>query len=149
MKAKPILKRREQVLVVEDDTDSCELIGTVLREAGYSVDLAGDGVEALEKASRRKPDVVVSDVQMPNMNGLRLARRLHAVDPELPIILNTCLDETRDVLTAAEAYGAVACLKKPMNLDELLWLIEQSVAVSRQKGRRPGPPLIPAPRATR
>jgi CheY-like chemotaxis protein len=146
MKSKPILKRREQVLVVEDDTDSCELIGTVLREAGYSVDLAGDGLEALEKASQRKPDVVVSDVQMPNMNGLGLARRLHAVDPELPIILNTGLDETRDVLTSAQAYGAVACLKKPMNLDELLWLIDESLAVSRQKGRRPGPPVVRAPR---
>src|SRR5262245_22867515 len=113
MQIRPILKRREQVLVVEDDVDSCELIGMVLREAGYSVDLARDGHEALAKAARRRPDVVVSDVQMPNMSGLALARRLHAVDPELPIILNTGLDETRDVMTGAEAYGAVACLKKP------------------------------------
>lgn len=142
MRTTPTLKRREQILVVEDDADSCEIVGTVLREAGYSVDLAGDGVEALERAAQRRPDVVVSDVQMPKLSGLGLAKRLHAVDPELPIILNTCLSETRDVLTAAEAYGAVACLRKPMNLDELLWLIEKSLAVSRQKGRRPGPPLL-------
>jgi CheY-like chemotaxis protein len=140
------LKRREQILVVEDDEDSCEIVGTVLREAGYSVDLAADGLEALQRASQRRPDVVVSDVQMPKLSGLALARRLHAADPELPIILNTCLDETRDVLTAAEAYGAVACLRKPMNLDELLWLIERSLAVSRQKGRRPGPPVVAPPR---
>ena len=96
-------------------------------------------------ASRRRPDVVVSDVQMPNMTGIGLARRLHAVDPELPIILNTGIDETRDVMTAAERYGAVMCLKKPMNLDELLWVIERSLALSRQRGRRPGPPVVRAP----
>jgi len=141
MRARPILKRREQILVVEDDVDSCELVGMVLRQAGYSVDLARDGDEAMAMAARRRPDVVVSDLQLPHMDGLGLARRLHAVDPELPI-LNTGLAETRDVMTAAEGYGAVACLRKPMNLDELLWVIEQSLAVSRQKGRRPGPPLV-------
>ena len=142
MRTRPILRRREQILVVEDDVDSCELVGMVLRQAGYSVDLARDGYEAMAMAARRRPDVVVSDLQMPNLDGLGLARRLHAVDPQLPIILTTGLAETRDVMTSAEGYGAVACLKKPMNLDELLWVIEQSLAVSRQKGRRPGPPLV-------
>jgi DNA-binding NtrC family response regulator len=136
------MKRRDQVLVVEDDADSCELVAMVLREAGYSVDLARDGVEALQVASRRRPDVIVSDLQMPKLNGLELARRVHAVDPDLPIILNTGLAETRNVITAAEGYGAVTCLEKPMSLDELLWTIERSLAVSRQKGRRPGPPPL-------
>jgi CheY-like chemotaxis protein len=141
-KTRPVLKRREQVLVVEDDEASCELIGMVLHEAGYSIDMAHDGREALEMAARRKPDVVVSDLQMPRMDGLALTRRLHAVDPQLPIVLNSGLENTKDVMTAAEAYGAVACLKKPMNLDELLWTIESALTVSRQKGRRPGPPVV-------
>jgi CheY-like chemotaxis protein len=86
---KPILKRREQILVVDDDADSCELVGLVLREAGYSIDLAKDGSEALAKAARRRPDVVLADVQMPGIDGLELARRLHAADPTLPVVLTT------------------------------------------------------------
>src|SRR4051812_16242126 len=141
---RPVLKRREQILVVEDDVDSCELIGTVLREAGYSIDLAHDGYEALEMASRRRPDVVVTDLQMPRLDGVELARQLHAADPGLPIIMNTGIEDTKDVIKAAQGYGAVACLKKPMSLDELLWLIESALAAARQRGRRPGPPLVHA-----
>jgi DNA-binding NtrC family response regulator len=141
---KPILKRREQILVVEDDPDSCELLGTVLREAGYSIDLAHDGYDALKLASQRRPDVVVSDLQMPGISGLELTRRMHEVDPELPVVITTGAENTKDLVTAAEHYEIVACLKKPMSLDELLWAIDSALAVSRQRGRRPGPPLVNA-----
>jgi two-component system C4-dicarboxylate transport response regulator DctD len=79
---------------------------------------------------------------MPGFDGLELTRRMHAVDPQLPIVLTTGVENTKDVVTAATAYGAVACLEKPMKLDELLWVLESALAVSRQRGRRPGPPLV-------
>ena len=138
----PILKRRDQILVVEDDVDSCEILGAVLHEAGYSIDLAHDAYEAMALAAIRPPDVVLSDLQMPGVNGLELTRQMHVVDPTLPVVLTTGLENTKDVMTAAEGYGAVACLQKPMDLDELLWVIESALAVSRQRGRRPGPPLL-------
>jgi CheY-like chemotaxis protein len=128
---KPFLRRREQILVVEDDVDSCEVIGSVLHEAGYSIDLARDGYEALEMAARRRPDVVLSDVQMPRIDGIELARRIHDADPNLPVVLTTGADNTKDLVTSAERYGAVACLKKPMNLDDLLWAIDSALALAR------------------
>jgi CheY-like chemotaxis protein len=143
--AKPVLKRREQVLVVDADFHSCELIGAVLHEAGYSVDLAHDGYEALQMATRRRPDVVVSEVQMPHLDGIEMTRRMHRDDPELPVVLTSGAPNTKDLVTAAECYGAAACLQKPMDLDDLLWAIESSLAVSRQRGRRPGPPLLRTP----
>ena len=139
---KPLMQRREQVLIVEDDAPSCELMGMVLHEEGYSVDLAHDGYEALELAARRKPDVVVSDIHMPRLNGIEMTRRMHRDDPELPVVLTTGAHETRDLITAPERYGAVACLQKPMKVDELLWAIDRSLATSRQRGRRPGPPMV-------
>ena len=48
----------------------------------------------------------------------------------MPVVLTTGLDETRDVVTAANAYGAVACLKKPMSLDELIWTIDRALVLS-------------------
>lgn len=145
---RPVLKRREQILVVEDDIDSCELLGEVLHDAGYSIDMAHNGPEAMAMAGRRRPDVVVSDLQMPGFDGLELTRRMHAVDPDLPVVLTTGVENTKDVITAAQDYGAVACLKKPMALDELLWVIESALAVSRQRGRQPGLPAT-APAAAR
>jgi CheY-like chemotaxis protein len=139
---KPVLKRREQILVVEDDVDSCELIGEVLHEAGYSVDLAHDGFQALEAAARRKPDVMLSDLQMPGIDGLELTKRMHAADPDLPVVIATGVENTKDVITAAEGYGVATCLKKPMRVDELLWAIDSALALSRQRGRRPGPPMV-------
>ncbi len=140
-----VLKRREQILIVEDDVESCEVMGAVLHDAGYSVDLAHDGYEALELAARRRPDLVVSDVQMPNLDGVELVRRLHSFDPELPVVFTTGIENTKDLVTASEHYGASECLKKPMKPDDLLWAIDRALALSRQRGHRPGPPLVRAP----
>jgi len=136
---KPILKRREQILIVEDDPESCELMGEVLHDAGYSVDLAHDGYEGLEKVASRPPDLVVSDLQMPGINGLEFTQRIHTFAPALPVVLTTGLADTKDVITSATTYGAVACLKKPMNLEELLWTIDRALALvlARQQGSEP------------
>lgn len=128
-----ILKRREQILVVEDDLDSCQVIGEVLQHAGYSVDLARDGYEGLEMAARRPPDLVLSDVLMPGLDGVEFTQRLHIFSPALPVVLTTGLEETKDLVTAATTYGSVACLKKPMNLEELLWIIDGALASARQQ----------------
>lgn len=135
--AKPFLKRREQVLVVDDDVASCELVGMVLHDAGYSIDLANNGAEALASMARRRPDVVLTDVQMPGIDGLELARRTHAADPNIPVVLTTGLKDTKDIVTCAARYGAIACLQKPMNLDELLWTIESAMALARQRAASP------------
>jgi two-component system C4-dicarboxylate transport response regulator DctD len=86
--------------------------------------------------------VLVSDLCLPGPNGLQVIQRMHAEDPDLPVILTTGLENTKDILTSAESYGATACLKKPMNVDDLMWEIERALAISRQRGRRPGMPLV-------
>jgi two-component system response regulator HydG len=145
-----ILKRRDQILVVEDDPDSCELIGEVLHDAGYSVDLARDGFEGLEMAARRPPDLVVSDLQMPGLDGVEFTHRIHVFAPALPVVLTTGVAETRDLVTSPTSYGAVACLRKPMNLEELLWTIDRALVVvgqqvSARDGRRASIRSAPRP----
>lgn len=99
-----------------------------LVEAGYAVDEAGDAYEALFLAARSTPDLVLSDLNMPGLDGVQLVQRLHAFAGAVPVILTTGLEETHDILTTAQDYGAVACLKKPMSLDELLWVIDRALA---------------------
>jgi CheY-like chemotaxis protein len=131
---KMVKKKRERVLIAEDDAASREIMVDVLRDAGYSVDAAADGYEALWMAAQRMPDVVLTDLGMPGMDGIELARRLHVFARRVPVILTTGIEETRDVVTAAAAYGAVACLKKPMSVDEVLWTIDRAIAIATARG---------------
>jgi CheY-like chemotaxis protein len=121
------MEQREKVLVVDDDADACELISTVLGQLGFEIDIAVDGYEAMRKVRRASPDIVLTDLQMPGMNGIELIAALRQMHVGLPVILMTGAD-THDLCTAAEAYGAVACLPKPINLDQLIWKIESTLA---------------------
>lgn len=119
-------KVRDRILIVDDDKDARELIASVLAEAGYAVELAKDGLEAINRLSAVRPDLVLTDLRMPGLNGVDLAQRIRRLG-DVPVILSTGA-ETHDLCTGAEAYGAVACLTKPINLDELLWTIERALA---------------------
>jgi DNA-binding NtrC family response regulator len=124
---------RTRVLVVDDETDARELMTQVLSQAGYDVDDAPDGFAALAKVSRYRPDVVLTDLRMPGMHGVDLLQRIRRVHGDVPVIIATGL-ETWDLCTAAEAYGAVTCLIKPIDFDDLLWTIEMALAtVQRQQ----------------
>jgi CheY-like chemotaxis protein len=127
------MRERDRILVVDDDRDACELLGLVLGEAGYTVEAADNGFQALSMVASKHPDLVLTDLQMPGMNGLELIRRIRAIDPSVPVVLTTGL-ETQNLCTAASAYGAEACLEKPVNLDELLWTIDSTLACRRQQG---------------
>jgi DNA-binding response OmpR family regulator len=124
------MRERDRILVVDDDRDACQLFAQVLDQAGYAVDAAADGFQALSLVATNRPDLVLTDLQMPRMNGLELIRRIRSVAPDVPVLLTTGA-ETGNLCTAANAYGAEACLVKPVNLDELLWTIECALVCRR------------------
>ena len=112
----------------------------MLTQAGYEVEEAADGFAALAKVSQFRPDVVLTDLRMPGMHGVELIRSGYgALHGDVPVIIATGL-ETLDLCTAAEAYGAVTCLIKPINLEELVWTIEMALARPVRAGRTGGRP---------
>jgi len=124
---KLVNKRRDRILVVEDDADARELMQAVLTQAGYSVDVAEDGFVALDKIAQLGPDLMLTDMRMPGMHGVDLIHRVKQIRADVPAVLTTGVDHL-DLETAAEGYGAVACLIKPINLEDLLWTIECALA---------------------
>ena len=130
---KLVNKRRDRILVVEDDADARELMEAVLTQAGYSVDVAEDGFVALDKIAQLGPDLMLTDMRMPGMHGVDLIHRVKQIREDVPAVLTTGVDHL-DLQTSAEGYGAVACLIKPINLEDLLWTIECALAC------RPGGP---------
>jgi len=109
------------ILIVDDEASNRELLQDLLTQAGYYCRTASDGESALEHFRHNKPDLVLSDVMMPRLNGYELCRRLKA-DPEnrlIPIVLVTALSAAEDRVRGLEA-GADDFLRKPLDRSELL-----------------------------
>jgi CheY-like chemotaxis protein len=118
--------QKDRVLVVDDDRESRETLAMALAQSGYAVDIVEDGREALGRLSSWPADVLVSDVNMPQMSGLELIRALRASGRTQPVVLITGMEG--DHFQKPDDYGACACLKKPMTLEELIWAIECALA---------------------
>ena len=113
------------VLVVDDHPAVLDALRIVLEDAGYCVATASDGPQALETVSRCAPDVIITDLQMPEMPGWELCHHLRALGSTTP---NIFMSASASVAALAAANGADGWLAKPFEIDELLGLL---VAVAR------------------
>src|SRR6266849_2136414 len=132
------------VIVVEDEESVQNLVAVALRRAGYEVTLASNGREALQRVGEALPDLIVSDVTMPEMDGLELLRHLRA-DPAtgyIPVILLTARDTLQDLVGGLD-LGADDYLVKPFRMAELLARVHAKI-------ERPPVPkeLVPRDRQT-
>jgi CheY-like chemotaxis protein len=125
--------QKQRVMVVDDDRDARETLAQALAQCGYFVDIVENGREALGRLTSWPADVLVSDVNMPEMSGLDLIQALRASGGTQPVVLITGMEG--DQLLPAHAYGASACLRKPMTIDDLIWAIECALAC-RSASRR-------------
>lgn len=107
-----------RVLLVEDDDDNRELMGEVLQDAGYQVMLAASGAEGLRMLAEHSIDVVVTDVGMPGMGGLEVARAVKGAAPGVPVVVVTGYAEREDI-TSARGREVDAVLVKPVDPDQL------------------------------
>jgi len=114
------------ILIADDEPFIREILERSLKY-NYRIVTACDGEEALEKAKKEKPDLIILDVDMPRMNGLEAARRLKTADDaayrEIPIIMLTVKDNVNEVKEGAYA-GADFYIPKPFNLKRLYEKIE-------------------------
>ncbi len=120
----------KKVLLVDDDVDFCEAAKLLLDSKGYEVILAHDGKEGLEKVRGEKPDLVILDVMMPEMNGYDVCVVLKA-DVELkkiPVILLTAVDQNLFKTTYTQAMGLMTeaddYIAKPVEPQDLVRRVE-------------------------
>ena len=113
-----IVTMKSRVLVVEDNARTQEAIALYLRHAGYEVDLAADGAEALALAASRQPDLIVLDLMLPGLNGLDVCRTLRA-RTDVPIIMVTARTTEEDKLEGLRS-GADDYVTKPFSPRELV-----------------------------
>ena len=108
-----------RILVVDDDRAVRESLRRSLSFNGYSVELAQDGLEALDRISSDRPDALVLDVMMPRLDGLEVCRQLRSTGDDLPILVLTARDSVSERVAGLDA-GADDYLPKPFALEELL-----------------------------
>jgi CheY-like chemotaxis protein len=107
-----------RVLLVEDDDDNRELMGEVLESAGYRVLSAASGAEGLKTLAETSVDVVVTDIGMPGMGGLEMARAAKEIAPSVPVVVVTGWAEREDI-ARARGREVDAVLVKPVDPEQL------------------------------
>ena len=108
-----------RVLVVDDEPNIVDVISMALRYQGFDVEAAGTGAEALAAVSAFKPDLIVLDVMLPDMEGFKVAKRLGAQRGRVPIIFLTARDATDDKVRGL-TLGGDDYVTKPFSLEELV-----------------------------
>jgi DNA-binding NtrC family response regulator len=120
-----------RVLVIDDDADTRDVLAVFLAHLGYSPALAAGGREGLRLAAAERPDVVILDVMMPDVNGIDVLARLCTLQPSLPVIMTTASADP-EVARQALRLGAYRYLRKPVDLDGLDRVIEEALKAPRE-----------------
>lgn len=114
---------KKRILVVDDDNMNLSRTKVILGKY-YDVLLAGSGIEALLKLKNEEIDMVLLDIDMPDMNGIETFKHIKEVDPRIPVIFLTASGLEEDVFSAIE-LGAANYLKKPFRPHELIKRVAQ------------------------
>lgn len=129
-----------KLLLVEDDANLAYIVQSGLEDlvGGYEVTVAANGAEGLKAWQESRPDVIVSDIEMPVMDGYEMVRRIRQVDAEVPILFTTALTSPRDV-KQGYALGVNNYIKKPFTPDELDAHIQALMKLKAAAGTHPSP----------
>ncbi|MEU1474257.1 response regulator transcription factor [Streptomyces sp. NPDC001668] len=129
MEQQQYAQARPRVLVVDDDPTVAEVVSGYLDRAGYLVDRAADGPDALARAAAHRPDLVVLDLMLPGMDGLEVCRRMRGRGP-VPVIMLTARGDEDDRILGLEV-GADDYVTKPFSPRELVLRVESVLRRSR------------------
>lgn len=117
-------------LIIEDNLEIRENTSEILELAGYSVIMANDGKEGVDIASTKRPDIILCDIMMPEMNGYDVIKQLKSnkATSEIPFIYVTASAEKSEIKLAME-MGADGYVRKPFDVSELIDAINQALKV--------------------
>jgi DNA-binding NtrC family response regulator len=129
------MAKKGSILVCDDEEIMRDVLDTILSGAGYKVDLARTGEEALECYSQRSYDVVLMDVSMPGMGGLTALEELIKIDPEAVVLMITAF-ATFDTAISAWEKGANGVIRKPFQNEQILAFVAKGIKKRRKEEER-------------
>ena len=123
-----------RILVVDDEPAVCNLLVSFLESLSYQVETAPDGLAGLDKYARGHFDLVITDLSMPNMDGIELVKQIRAIDDEAVVLMITGYPTIGSVVEAVK-LGATDYITKPFTLDEIKIRIEKAIGSKALQGR--------------
>jgi DNA-binding NtrC family response regulator len=120
------MKRKSIILVVDDDNGVLKLFDTALRDE-YKILTVNNGREALELANKKKPDLVILDLKMPDMSGIEILRRINRIDENIEVIIITGYGTMKSARVAMK-LGAYDYITKPFQIDYVKGLIKDALS---------------------
>ncbi|MFH0794712.1 MAG: sigma-54 dependent transcriptional regulator, partial [bacterium] len=119
-----------RILIAEDEDRLWRVLAMLLSNAGYKLSLASDGEEALSLFEQQQPDVVVTDVKMPKVDGMELLKKVREQSPETPVIVITAFGSIESAVEAMQA-GAIDYITKPFDEERIKLAIERALELRR------------------
>ena len=113
-----------KMLIADDDPAIVRLLADRCVKLGFKIETAANGLQLLIKARRNHPDIIIVDVNMPELDGLQALEKLRAIDPDCAVIMLTSLT-TRQVIERAASLGAVNYIRKDTPKEEILATLRQ------------------------
>ncbi len=120
----------DKILVLDDERSLCELLKVVFQKEGYEVLTTPSAKKAIEIAQGDDIDVVVSDIKLPEMNGLEVLKRLRKIKPELPVLMITAYGTIKEAVEALK-MGAYDYIIKPFDVEELKVIVAKALETKR------------------
>jgi len=120
----------DKILVLDDERSLCELLKVVFQKEGYEVLTTPSAKKAIEIAQSDDIDVVVSDIKLPEMNGLEVLKRLRKIKPELPVLMITAYGTIKEAVEALK-MGAYDYIIKPFDVEELKVIVAKALETKR------------------
>ncbi len=120
---------RQSILLIDDDQEYCRAMQKLFERRGYEISLAADGQEALEAISEKVFDLILSDLRMPNLDGIELMEEIKRRKIDVPVIFLTGFGEVESYMDLMN-MGAFDYLNKPIDLKELLRVVETALETS-------------------
>jgi DNA-binding NtrC family response regulator len=117
---------KKTILIIDDEPEIVELLTEFVKQLGHSALSAGNGLQGLEIATSQNPDLIISDINMPKMNGLEMLEKIKSTGSNIPVILFTAFSDTQKIKTAWK-LGAFDFVEKPIDFGALQKIIDKAL----------------------
>ena len=117
---------KKTILIIDDEPEIVEVLTEFVNQIGHNSLAASNGLQGLEIASQQTPDLIISDINMPKMNGLEMLEKMKSGNIEIPVILFTAFSDTQKIKTAWK-LGAFDFVEKPIDLGALHKIIDKAL----------------------
>lgn len=129
-KAEP--KKKSKILIIDDDVDLLHTLKEVLVDEGYGIIMASNGIEAIERHKESRPDLIILDLKMPQMNGIETLRNIRKVDKDVIVIILTGYGSAETIREAVD-LNVHEYISKPFTLDVITNAVKESLSKKRDK----------------